>query len=133
MNSGKINFIVIDDSKLDCLIAEKMIQHSNLSAGTLIFTMAPDALDYITQHQPQAHTLLFVDIQMPVMNGFEFIEAFEKLPAATKSHYSIAVVSSSINESDIARANSYAEVKRFINKPLTTATIKAVVAALHLI
>jgi CheY-like chemotaxis protein len=133
MNAGQIHFIVIDDSKLDCLIAEKMIQHTKLSAGTLTYTLAPDALDHICQHTPALPTLIFVDIQMPIMNGFEFIEAFEKLPQEIRMPYTIAVVSSSINESDIARANSYQSVKRFINKPLTTATIAHVVTELELL
>ena len=61
---------------------------------------------------------------MPIMNGFEFIEAFEQtLPVDLREQYIVNLLSSSINESDMIKANSYTSVNKFLNKPLTSGAI----------
>lgn len=118
--SEPLNFIVVDDSKLDCFIAEKIIKNTGRSASVNTFQQASDALVYIRTLQPlQEPTIVFVDIQMPVMNGFEFVEAFEALAEEIRKGYSIFMLSSSINENDIAKVKGYSSVKQFLNKPLT--------------
>ncbi len=127
MTQGNLNFIVIDDSKLDCFIAEKIIKNTGRAESVNTFQQATDALAFIKTLQPtDRRTVVFVDIQMPVMNGFEFVEAFESLSAETRANFYIYMLSSSINENDIARVKSYASVKQFLNKPLTNSTIGVV-------
>ncbi|MCB0700814.1 MAG: response regulator [Chitinophagales bacterium] len=127
MSDIKLNFIVIDDSKLDCFIAEKIIKNTGRSENCNVFQQATDALEYIKTAQVNGlKTIVFVDIQMPVMNGFEFVESFEKLSDGQKESYCIYMLSSSINENDIAKVKGYSSVKHFLNKPLTNDTIKAV-------
>lgn len=131
MNKDKTNFIVIDDSKLDCFIAEKIIQTSGKSISVKTFLQAAEALDFIKgdASSPADHTIMFVDIQMPVMNGFEFVEAFDTLPQNLKEGYTIYMLSSSINENDIAKVRSMPIVKQFINKPLTVDAINKIFTA----
>lgn len=120
MSDTNLGFIVVDDSKLDCVIAQKIISLATGSSNIKSFMFAKEALDSIAAGQEGAgKRILFVDIQMPVMNGFEFIEAFEQLPEQVREQYIIYVISSSINESDINRAMQYHSVSRFISKPLT--------------
>ncbi|MES2703578.1 MAG: response regulator [Bacteroidota bacterium] len=118
----KLHFIVIDDSKLDCFIAEKIIKNTGKSESIKSFLQAKDALAYITDAplEEDVHTIMLVDIQMPVMNGFEFVEAFEKLPMDIVKNYTIYIISSSINETDLKRVHSFISVKQFLNKPLTS-------------
>jgi CheY-like chemotaxis protein len=129
MAPGNLNFIVIDDSKLDCFIAEKIIRNTGRGEVVKSFIMAPEALDYISNGGGAGNTLktvMLVDIQMPVMNGFEFIEAFEKLPQEIRDKYIIYVLSSSINENDITRVRYHTSVKQFLNKPLTSNTLSTI-------
>jgi len=129
MAPGNLNFIVIDDSKLDCFIAEKIIRNTGRGETVKSFIMAPDALEYITNEPGPANglkTVMLVDIQMPIMNGFEFIEAFEKLPKEKIDNYIIYVLSSSINENDINRVRYHTSVKQFLNKPLTSNTLSTI-------
>jgi CheY-like chemotaxis protein len=127
MSQEKLNFIVVDDSKLDCFIAEKIIQNSGRAEKINTFQQATDALEHVKNLPlPHGKTIIFVDIQMPVMNGFEFVESFETLPDETREAISIYMLSSSINENDIARVRGYASVKQFLNKPLTNNSIAMV-------
>jgi len=122
MQNKKLHFIVIDDSKLDCFIAEKIIKNTGKAASIISFQLAQEALDVIAKNpvEENAHTIILVDIQMPVMNGFEFVEAFEMLPSTITRNYTIYVITSSINENDVKRVHNYPSVKQFLNKPLTT-------------
>lgn len=125
--SALLNFIVVDDSKLDCFIAEKIIKNTGRSESVNTFQQATDALVYIKTLAPTSTpSIVFVDIQMPVMNGFEFVEAFEALPENIRQGYSIYMLSSSINENDIAKVKGYQSVKQFLNKPLTNNAITVV-------
>lgn len=127
MNAEQLNFIVIDDSKLDCFIAEKIIKNTGRAETVNTFQQATDALIYIrTLPAAETKTIIFVDIQMPVMNGFEFVESFEALHDTIRQSYSIYMLSSSINENDIAKVKGYSSVKQFLNKPLTNNTIMVV-------
>jgi CheY-like chemotaxis protein len=121
-STKKLNFIVIDDSKLDCFIAEKIIRNTGKSETIRSFLQAREALDFIATSPADElfHTIILVDIQMPLMNGFEFVEAFEMLPEDITSFYTIYVITSSINDNDLHRVHNYTSVRQFLNKPLTS-------------
>ena len=122
MLTPQLHFIVIDDSKLNCFIAEKLIRNNENSNSVQVFMEATEALEYI-KNQPDTEspprTIIIVDIQMPVMNGFEFVESFEQLPEPIRLQYDIFMISSSVNESDHNRISNYPSVKKLLLKPLT--------------
>ncbi len=124
------HFIVIDDSKLDCFIAEKIIKNTGKCASIKTFVQAKDALEFIATQEPLSPlpVIILVDIQMPVMNGFQFVEAFEQLPYAVISKYIIYVISSSINDEDMNKIHIYPTVKQFLNKPLTSNTLSTLLS-----
>jgi CheY-like chemotaxis protein len=128
MSAEKLNFIVIDDSKLDCFIAEKIIRNTGRAEQVKSFTQAAEALEYIKNNTMAGSlkTILLVDIQMPVMNGFEFVEAFEQLPKEVVAQYYVYVLSSSINENDMNRVRYHTSVRQFLNKPLTSNTLSTI-------
>jgi CheY-like chemotaxis protein len=132
MSEEKLNFIIVDDSKLDCFIAEKIIRNTGRGADIRSFTSAKEALEHITANTSNdgPRTVIIVDIQMPIMNGFEFVEEFEKLPEPIRGRYIIYMLSSSINENDLNRVQNYASIKQFLNKPLTSNMLTAILGVM---
>ena len=130
----KQHFIVIDDSKLDCFIAEKVIRNTGKCESVRSFLQATEALEFIKSNIAEQPTpnIILVDIQMPVMNGFEFVDAFEQLPTEITKNYKIYVISSSINDVDLNRVHNYSSVIQFLNKPLTSNNLSLLLTKDHM-
>jgi len=130
VDTKKQHFIVIDDSKLDCFIAEKVIRNTGKCESVQSFLQAKEALEYIKKdiaEKPYPNIVL-VDIQMPVMNGFQFVEEFEKLPAEITNKYRLYVISSSINDVDLSKVHTYRSITEFLNKPITSNNLSLLLA-----
>jgi CheY-like chemotaxis protein len=126
----ELSFIIIDDTELDHFIARKMIANANSNFQVKSFLDAQQALEYIVADQYDSGikvVLVFLDIYMPMMNGFEFVEEFEKLDQAIQDKYYIVALTSSIEMSDINRISSYHVVKEKITKPLMADDIRVLI------
>jgi CheY-like chemotaxis protein len=117
MINRKFHFIVIDDSELDCYIAERLIQHTGKCETILKFTDADAALKYIAKAKLKK-TVILLDVLMPLMNGFEFVEAFEQLPKELQANYTIIALTTSLSRNDIIKIKGYRSVAHFIDKPI---------------
>lgn len=118
----QLSFIIIDDTELDHFIARKMIGNVSNAYKVKSFLDAPSALQHIieAEHDDTIKIILvFLDIYMPMMNGFEFVEEFEKLEQTLQDKYYIVALTSSIEMSDINRMSSYRSFKGRITKPIT--------------
>lgn len=120
-DSNSIRFIVIDDSKIDLFLIEKVIATNHPGAHITKFDRPADSLTYIktTDNLP---AIIFLDIQMPVMNGFDWLDEFEKLDDTIKNKYTIFILTSSSNPSDYNRGKSNRNVKDVLIKPLGSDT-----------
>lgn len=120
------HFIIIDDSRLDCFIAEKIIQNSGTYSSVKSYMEATDAYQAIKSGDigdDSVITIIILDIQMPVMNGFQFVDVFEQLPKEIQSKFAIFLFSSSINENDKNRLGNYPSIIRFYSKPISKDTV----------
>lgn len=114
------DFMVIDDSKLDLIIAQKMLKRMCEAASIQTFEQAQKALSAITERAPvppQRRTVLLIDLRMPLMDGFQFAEAFAALPETLRQQYIPCILTSSISEVDRRRAESMPVIHAFLNKP----------------
>ncbi|WP_207428845.1 response regulator [Pedobacter sp. SYSU D00535] len=129
----KTNFIVIDDSELDCFIAEKMIRHTGKCGTVISFNTAAEALEYVKNREvdddEDCRTVLILDVLMPLMSGFAFVEEFEKLPHSIQDRYFIVALTSSMNRNDMDKIKSYRSVRLLLDKPITSEAISAFIAA----
>jgi response regulator RpfG family c-di-GMP phosphodiesterase len=113
------HFILIDDSNFDLFIYEKLIVKSKIANSIKAFNSARIALEYIISEEATIpETIVLLDLQLPGMNGFEFIEQFHKLPQTLKDKLKIFMLSSTIDTSDIEKARASPDIIDMLSKPL---------------
>ena len=107
--------ILIDDDKFTNFYNEIILKNADAANEILSFQDARLALKYLKEEDGKAD-IIFLDINMPVMNGWEFLEEYEKL---TQAKNTVIMLTSSVNQDDESKAKQNRLVNRFINKPLT--------------
>jgi CheY-like chemotaxis protein len=117
-----LSFIIIDDSELDCFVARKIIEHTDKRLVVKTYLNGRDVIDQIRadfDNRDMPLTIILLDLRMPIMNGFQFVDEFEKLPLDIKRKYQIHILSSTRNTNDIYRILTYDTVISMIEKPFT--------------
>ncbi len=131
-NTPRFNTIMlIDDNEIDNLINQKIIESSNICKHIFTHTGGKSAIEFLKNMEKIAATnrfalpeIIFLDIDMPLMDGFQFLDEFEKLSKETKEYCNIIMLTSSINPQDMSKSKKYDYVKKYVNKPLTQESLK---------
>jgi CheY-like chemotaxis protein len=124
---------VIDDSPIDRALTSVIIQKKQLAENVMCFSSGQDALLYIAQNRDLPLNLpdiIFLDIHMPHMDGFGFLDNYMLQEAANTNKPIVFIVSSSTFETDHNKIKNYPIVRRFILKPLTFDSLDEVMATL---
>lgn len=118
-------FIVIDDDPMNNKICSFMIRQTFPQTEVILFTDGRTALDFFEKEYflNPLPTILFVDINMPQMTGWEVLEKFKNFSEEMKSYFKIFMLTSSVDERDKERAANEKLVKKFLSKPLTKETL----------
>lgn len=113
-----LEVIIVDDDQIVVFIQKKMISNHEIASNPVCFNKADAALNYLKEQQQlnKKEFLIFLDINMPNMNGWDFLDCLEN--NEEKSHYHVVVVTSSINKEDKEEAKKYSMVRLFIEKPI---------------
>ncbi len=125
-NNSYERVLLVDDNETDNFISERIIQLTNFSHLTVIKNSGKAALDYLKENKnnpDQLPDLIFLDINMPIVNGFIFLYEFEKFSAAVKGKCKVIILSSSDNKRDIDKIVNNDHVIRFLTKPLTESAL----------
>ncbi|TVZ16119.1 response regulator [Maribacter sp. MAR_2009_72] len=116
-----LSVLLIDDSDVDNFINKAIISKEKCVDSIIIKSSGMDALAYLNSvaDNPDTHPdVIFLDIRMPRMNGFEFLDEYIKLPEELKKHPQIFILSSSLDPVDSENAEKYDFIKGHLSKPL---------------
>jgi CheY-like chemotaxis protein len=118
---------IIDDDPIHQRIAQIMITKHRIFDEFTSYTEALNALAFLEGNHDTTDALpdvILLDLNMPVMDGWDFLEGFDKIKDSLIKKIRIFIVSSSVDEKDISRSQSYSSVEGFISKPLTPDIIR---------
>ena len=131
MSNQLHNILLIDDNPATNLVHKKVIQKTIDVNQIHVCSSGDQALEFLrnashdTLQRPQ---LVFLDINMPGMSGWDFVKAYKELPDRCKQSVIIMMLTTSINPDDQARADKIDYVSGFLNKPLTSESLEKIIA-----
>lgn len=116
------NILLVDDDHATNFINKKVITNYGCTEKVTVFTSAEDAITYLIANAKEGNPqpdLIFLDINMPAMNGWEFLEEYKGLTGKEKAKIVVVMLTTSLNPDDYERAQVNEEIDGFKNKPLT--------------
>ena len=124
--------LIVDDDDVTIFYNTHVINKLGVTEHVHAELNGEDALRYLVQKTDYAADyvkpdLIFLDINMPVMNGFEFLAAYDKLPDTDKGKHMIVMLTSSLLDVDRAKAANYDCVTGYLPKPLKPEAVTAIV------
>jgi len=111
--------MIVDDEPFDQMMYERILKRSGLVDQVIGYQYAAEALDYLARPDRSEVDVIFLDINMPRMNGFEFLAAATRDLGPAFVKVCVVMLTTSIAPDDRARAASYDAVRDFISKPLS--------------
>lgn len=110
--------MLIDDSDADLLYTHVVLEQSQVAAQVLDFGFAAEALAYLRRPAGHDVDVILLDINMPEMNGFQFLDAYEQLHRSQQAHAVVVMLTSSPDPADRQRALAHRCVLDYVVKPL---------------
>ncbi|CAA9196535.1 response regulator [Flavobacterium bizetiae] len=110
-------FLVIEDNLIDQLVITQLLTKGMQIEQIVIANNGKEGIEWLTTQKKNQSLIILLDIQMPIMNGFEFLDAFHKLNKEIKKETQIYVLSSTLDPEELEHINKNDDVSGFLNKP----------------
>ncbi len=127
----KLNCILlVEDDDTTNFYNQFLIENLDLAEHVAVTSNGQEALEYLKlagNGEATTPDLILLDINMPVMNGFEFIEEYENLPNDWKSKILVVMLTTSLHPNDVARAQEHPSIREYFFKPLLKDKLGALV------
>jgi CheY-like chemotaxis protein len=125
--SNPISILLVDDDEINNFISIKLIKKALLNTEIMACLNGKFAIDQLFELQrkdpDKLPDYILLDINMPIMNGWEFLDEYKRLNIDPQGKCKVFIISSSVFSNDINKARSYPLVKDFISKPLNVEKI----------
>jgi CheY-like chemotaxis protein len=125
------HIVLVDDNETTSFLNNRLLGRLALAEKVTTFTRAEEASQFLWSDAQTAPTptpdLVFVDLKMPGMSGFDFLEQYNQLPAAVQERTVVAVLTTSMHSADTARVAQYPNVE-YLTKPLTEEKLQRLLA-----
>lgn len=121
---------IVDDDEVYKFFVKKILKLKNLAEDILSFPDGEEAYNFIEQNKENPDKLpdiIFLDINMPIMDGFQFMEEYTKLKKEVDKQITIYMITSSIDPVDLERSKKFKEITDFITKPLTAEVLQRII------
>lgn len=121
------SILLIDDEDINLFILQNLLRLSRIKAEITFFNTSKKGIDYLqglSEKGEKFPDLILLDIEMPVMNGWDFLEMYKQFDKNVTYDTKVIIFTTSIVEQDMAKAKSYEEVEDFVNKPMTIEMLK---------
>ncbi|HEX2787840.1 MAG TPA: response regulator [Ignavibacteria bacterium] len=126
-----MKFIIVDDDPLNNKLCRHILKITTSGSEISDYLYPSEALDFIKstklETEDDASSIIFLDLNMPLISGWDFLDVFSQFDDRIKAQYKIYILSSSIDERDKERARKNPHVLQFISKPLTKDKVKAII------
>ncbi|MCI4642115.1 MAG: response regulator [Flavobacteriaceae bacterium] len=126
----KINMsCIIDDDPIFVYGTKKVMKEVDFCSDVIVYHNGQDAINglrNLVEEKKELPSLIFLDLNMPVMDGWEFLDDFITIPNNNIEKVHVYVISSSIDANDFIRARNYEVVNNYILKPITPEDLVAV-------
>jgi CheY-like chemotaxis protein len=118
-------FLIVDDSYIDRLVATMLIKRHFATDAVYDVSGGQLALDWLRSKTAEnSPIIILLDIMMPQMNGFQFLDQFDTLDESIRKEIIIVMLSSTLDEDDQRRAKLHPSVKKLLSKPLSPNELK---------
>lgn len=121
----KSQFIIIEDNLIDQFVTKKLLKKGLDVNPLFIANNGKEGIDWLLKNTNYSSLIILLDIQMPIMDGFEFLDEFARLlDEEAKEKIEIFVLSSTLDSDEIKKATENKYVSDFWNKPFSMETLK---------
>jgi len=130
------NSCIIDDDPISVFGIKRSMKETDFSDDVVVYTNGQEALDGLTKMLNDGNKLpsiIFLDLNMPIMDGWEFLDDFIKIPNTNTDKVTIFIVSSSMDPRDMIKAKSYSMVNNYILKPILRKDLVRLMSELDII
>jgi len=110
-------FLIIEDNLIDQLVITQLLKKVLEIDQIVIANNGKEGIEWLTTQKKNQSLIILLDIQMPIMNGFEFLDAFEKLNKENRKEIQIYVLSSTLDPDELEHISKNDNVTGFLNKP----------------
>ena len=135
LNGKLLDILLVDDDETTNFLNSRALKKAGIARSIQITENGKEAIDYLTCKGEFSYLinfpkpdLIFLDMNMPIMNGWEFLEAYSNLEEHTKANVIVVMLTTSLQEHDYNKAKSTAFIKGLVSKPLNQKTLREIIS-----